>query len=193
MHEIVLANRLEQLRRKQRDEAKQIQMQMLKEVNKPGAAAEQEQEISSTEVEEVHVAKKQAWDASMEPPILPGVLNEDKDLELIEPDLDRIELVKLRRHVHSQRFVSRKAKAANDDEPQTGPMTAQRKKDVISALYDAEAEQGLDEDEELFEMEAELTKQSYVWEDKYRPRKPRYFNKVMTGFEWNKYNQTHYK
>merc|ERR1712230_232363 len=26
----------------------------------------------------------------------------------------------------------------------------------------------------------------------YRPRKPRYFNRVHTGFEWNKYNQTHY-
>ncbi|XP_047997249.1 cactin [Leguminivora glycinivorella] len=31
-----------------------------------------------------------------------------------------------------------------------------------------------------------------LWPDKYRPRKPRYFNRVHTGFEWNKYNQTHY-
>ncbi|RVE52954.1 hypothetical protein evm_002431 [Chilo suppressalis] len=31
-----------------------------------------------------------------------------------------------------------------------------------------------------------------LWADKYRPRKPRYFNRVHTGFEWNKYNQTHY-
>jgi len=29
-------------------------------------------------------------------------------------------------------------------------------------------------------------------EDKYRPRKPRYFNRVKTGYDWNKYNQTHY-
>ena len=34
--------------------------------------------------------------------------------------------------------------------------------------------------------------QQYLWMDKYRPRKPRYFNRVHTGFEWNKYNQTHY-
>lgn len=33
---------------------------------------------------------------------------------------------------------------------------------------------------------------SYSWRDKYKPRKPRFFNRVMTGFEWNKYNQTHY-
>lgn len=32
----------------------------------------------------------------------------------------------------------------------------------------------------------------YEWEDKYKPRKPRFFNTVQTGYEWNKYNQTHY-
>ena len=31
-----------------------------------------------------------------------------------------------------------------------------------------------------------------AWHDKYRPRKPRYFNRVKTGYDWNKYNQTHY-
>jgi hypothetical protein len=30
------------------------------------------------------------------------------------------------------------------------------------------------------------------WANKYRPRKPRYFNRVQMGYEWNKYNQTHY-
>jgi len=33
---------------------------------------------------------------------------------------------------------------------------------------------------------------AYSWHDKYRPRKPRYFNRIHTGYEWNKYNQTHY-
>lgn len=32
----------------------------------------------------------------------------------------------------------------------------------------------------------------YHWQDKYRPRKPRFYNRVLTGYEWNKYNQTHY-
>lgn len=32
----------------------------------------------------------------------------------------------------------------------------------------------------------------YWWHDKYRPRKPKYFNRVHTGFEWNSYNKTHY-
>ncbi len=33
---------------------------------------------------------------------------------------------------------------------------------------------------------------SYSWQDKYRPRKPRYFNRVKTGYDWNAYNKTHY-
>ena len=60
-------------------------------------------------------------------------------------------------------------------------------------IYQAAVGQGLDEEEELFNMEGEMSKTAYSWEDKYRPRKPRYFNKVHTGYEWNKYNQTHYE
>jgi len=47
-------------------------------------------------------------------------------------------------------------------------------------------------DEAEFSVESALDSQVYLWSDKYRPRKPRYFNRVHTGFEWNKYNQTHY-
>lgn len=43
-----------------------------------------------------------------------------------------------------------------------------------------------------FHGEVSLPRKHYEWEDKYRPRKPRFFNRVKTGFEWNKYNQTHY-
>ncbi|KAA6379641.1 MAG: putative cactin protein [Streblomastix strix] len=32
----------------------------------------------------------------------------------------------------------------------------------------------------------------YDWADKYRPRKPKYANRVRTGYMWNKYNRTHY-
>lgn len=42
------------------------------------------------------------------------------------------------------------------------------------------------------EDEVDLGQKTYKWNDKYRPRKPRYFNRVKTGYDWNKYNQTHY-
>ena len=57
----------------------------------------------------------------------------------------------------------------------------------------AERMMGATEDgDENFGDEAELESQAYWWHDKYRPRKPKYFNRVHTGYTWNKYNQTHY-
>jgi hypothetical protein len=41
-------------------------------------------------------------------------------------------------------------------------------------------------------IEVKLDSQVYWWHDQYRPRKPKYFSRVHTGYEWNKYNQTHY-
>lgn len=51
---------------------------------------------------------------------------------------------------------------------------------------------GTNAEEAEFSVETKLDSEVYLWSDKYRPRKPRYFNRVHTGFEWNKYNQTHY-
>jgi hypothetical protein len=59
------------------------------------------------------------------------------------------------------------------------------------------ASTGMTAEEVTFSCEAPVRgpdnrNQTYIWADKYQPRKPRYFNRVHTGFEWNKYNQTHY-
>ncbi|MCJ1286812.1 hypothetical protein MMC26_006158 [Xylographa opegraphella] len=64
---------------------------------------------------------------------------------------------------------------------------------ATSALYEREVARGVQEDEEIFTGEEEvLTLSKPQWAGKYRPRKPRYFNRVQMGYEWNKYNQTHY-
>ncbi|XP_030381525.1 cactin [Scaptodrosophila lebanonensis] len=55
-----------------------------------------------------------------------------------------------------------------------------------------EARKGMQGDEAEFSVETVLDAVPQLATDKYRPRKPRYFNRVHTGFEWNKYNQTHY-
>ncbi len=49
-----------------------------------------------------------------------------------------------------------------------------------------------EENEELFADEVETALMATNWKDKYAPRKPKYFNHVRTGYEWNKYNSTHY-
>lgn len=58
--------------------------------------------------------------------------------------------------------------------------------------FEKKAREGMNDDEATFSVEFQLDQQAFLWSDKYRPRKPRFFNRVHTGFEWNKYNQTHY-
>ncbi|OJD27463.1 hypothetical protein ACJ73_01136 [Blastomyces percursus] len=61
------------------------------------------------------------------------------------------------------------------------------------ALYEREVARGVSDNEEIFAgEEAVSTAGKPTWANKYRPRKPRYFNRVQMGYEWNKYNQTHY-
>lgn len=42
-----------------------------------------------------------------------------------------------------------------------------------------EARKGMTNDEAEFSVESELDHQVYLWSDKYRPRKPRYFNRLI--------------
>ena len=52
--------------------------------------------------------------------------------------------------------------------------------------------QELGDGETVFNDVVQLNNNNYIWASKYKPRKPRYFNRVKTGYEWNKYNQMHY-
>ncbi|KAL6236579.1 hypothetical protein BDW75DRAFT_206410 [Aspergillus navahoensis] len=64
---------------------------------------------------------------------------------------------------------------------------------ATKALYERELAKGVSENEEIFTGEESVsTGAQPQWANKYRPRKPRYFNRVQMGYEWNKYNQTHY-
>ncbi|GLC36213.1 hypothetical protein PLESTB_001367900 [Pleodorina starrii] len=62
------------------------------------------------------------------------------------------------------------------------------------AAFRAQAERtmGQDEGDRAFGGEVSLESKVYWWHEKYKPRKPKFFNRVHTGYEWNKYNQTHY-
>lgn len=67
-------------------------------------------------------------------------------------------------------------------------------------MYREEADKGFGAGEAQFSAEADtpekkarnLVTPGYAWNDKYRPRKPKYFNRVQTGYSWSKYNRTHY-
>ena len=59
---------------------------------------------------------------------------------------------------------------------------------------DSDEEEDAGDEVAEFSNEIQLDKhdEEYLWRDKYQPRKPRFFNRVFTGFEWNTYNRTHY-
>jgi len=63
---------------------------------------------------------------------------------------------------------------------------------ATTALYEREVARGVEDGEEIFTGEEEITSSKTQWTGKYNARKPRYFNRVQMGYEWNKYNQTHY-
>ena len=64
-------------------------------------------------------------------------------------------------------------------------------KDQSNLYYNADK----NEYEEIIEIDfkdtIELNKK-YDWEDKYKPIKPQFSNKVVMGFDWNEYNRIHY-
>ncbi|OQV12009.1 Cactin [Hypsibius exemplaris] len=96
----------------------------------------------------------------------------DVVVELVEPEDDM-----------------RKLQMSRSQVMKTGSAALLTNEDTV---FEREAKKGMGDDEAQFSVETPLDQPLYVWSDKYRPRKPRYFNRVHTGFEWNKYNQTHY-
>ena len=216
MHEVALRNRLEHLRRKQRDEAVRVQEDLAKEVQdeqEAEAAAARAAEAAtatgmedgSTEQRKVPEVVREAWTPDMEPKAVSRIPMEDRHLEIVDPEKELADLVSrahrcidtrptdkcpfnalqiaARRLVAQARFVPKKVRGPAE------PVDV----DAGDVLAKAAASKGLDEDEEVWNAKDEQQHQTYSWQDKYRPRKPRYFNKVITGFDWNKYNQTHYE
>ncbi|KAK1227438.1 hypothetical protein PQX77_009585 [Marasmius sp. AFHP31] len=193
LHEVVVRNRLEQLRKRQRDEALLAQEELLAGVANSASLDARDTKPSIVIQPVPEDEEQEPYDRSMSPPLLDitKIPMEERQIDILTEEEDRQALLKQRTNVAASRFVPKAAQAASEiDENDVDASGA----DLASeALYRAEAEKELDEEEELFNMEENITNPTtYHWEDKYRPRKPRYFNRVHTGYEWNKYNQTHY-
>ncbi|XP_054794763.1 splicing factor Cactin-like isoform X1 [Prosopis cineraria] len=114
----------------------------------------------------------------------PVLLHGDENEEAIDPEEDRAVLERKRMAVmeEQQRRIQEamaSKPAPSEDNFEMKAMKAMGAMEEGDALFGSGAEVNLDS-------------QVYWWHDKYRPRKPKYFNRVHTGYEWNKYNQTHY-
>ncbi|KAJ3114867.1 hypothetical protein HDU96_001528 [Phlyctochytrium bullatum] len=197
MHKFMLSRRLNQLKArsnesthdtgddsKSRREPVRLNRSLLSRPSERAAAmaAQAVAELEAQVDAEEETNEIEAYSEAMSPKLTSKILREDKQLEVVDEDKDLEELLDHRRRILSIATLNKGALPQDDNPPS---------KD--EALFIAEVSRNMDEDEEVFQGEATLvTKSSYIWQDKYRPRKPRYFNRVHTGYEWNKYNQTHY-
>ncbi|SPC66825.1 related to cactin [Ustilago sp. UG-2017b] len=190
LHEAVLSNRLEYLRRKQRDEAVRQQQELLIQTGEDSVDEQQEaldaQDTAKAEADAEEAALEALYDPDeMEPAAIdPSRLSyEDVRLAIKTLGEDLSELVAARRRVTGQLFIPKTR--CNDLDPCSSSNPADR-------MFIQEASKALDVTEEIMPTDEALTHETYQWQDKYRPRKPRFLNRVHTGFDWNKYNQTHY-
>ncbi|KAJ0733140.1 putative cactin, central domain-containing protein [Helianthus annuus] len=112
----------------------------------------------------------------------PELLHGDEDEEAIDPEEDRAILERNRIQVVEEQ--QRKLQEAMALPPPEDNLEMR----AVKAMG------AMDNGDEVFgnSDEVNVDSQVYWWHDKYRPRKPKYFNRVHTGYEWNKYNQTHY-
>jgi len=119
------------------------------------------------------------------------VVDEEEDREQLQRQRQMVleQVAKEREHTADERGDGKKETDVGDRLRAAGlarfSLTEQE-------LLSKEEMKGMGEDEAKFAAEIEVPAETYWWHDKYRPRKPRYFNRVRTGYEWNKYNQTHY-
>lgn len=172
-----------------------------------GSAAEEEEDwepelIPHHAVSEADKAKAEEEDSDEDfEPVLLQDADAEALAEAIDPEQDKKELEARRRVIlEAKEDDFRQQQAADEAEREAALETQQNertlgtKRFMMSAddMYSREANKELEEGEEVFKSELATPEQTYWWHDKYRPRKPRYFNRVRTGFEWNKYNQTHY-
>ncbi|KAH0083045.1 hypothetical protein KCU96_g11373, partial [Aureobasidium melanogenum] len=178
----VLGARLETLRQQQEQEASALRNEIRENLKTSSLAASEEQ------------APHAASPAVLDPEPLLRLTPEDKSLTSLEEDEFKQKLIQDRRRVLKLGYIPARhgTKTSGTDlalssEPKRDDMSR-----VTSALYDREAARGFNDNEEAFNAEEDVSTGRPKWAETYRPRKPRYFNRVQMGYEWNKYNQTHY-
>ncbi|ORY34113.1 mid region of cactin-domain-containing protein [Naematelia encephala] len=210
IHEVVLKNRLEQFKRRQREDAAKVQAELGGVIinNKPAVqtyggdmqADVGEDDDADDEMDEEDHVEEYDPEMSPKPVDVRTLALEERRLPIIDEEDEWRDLFKIRRQITETNYVPRQTNI-----PRSAPTTSVSVSRPSAAdleaerYYRAEAERerkelGSDESEEEFgDLDEGLALPSnYDWTDRYRPRKPRFFNRVHTGFEWSKYNQTHY-
>ncbi|KAG8730186.1 hypothetical protein FRC10_003003 [Ceratobasidium sp. 414] len=191
LHGAVVRNRLEQLRKRQRNEAFQAQSELLAAAvwRSTNYGGDMHAAGTSTDMPEAEAKEEddvEPYERGMSPKLLEfsKLPYEERQVEMIDIVDDLVQLFAKRHSITSTLFVP---KALEPDAVVTEGVPVDTRAasaaDLESeALYRAEAEKNMDEEEEIYNLEELIVNPTtYTWEDKYRLR-----------YEWNKYNQTHY-
>jgi hypothetical protein len=206
----VLKNRLEQFKKRQREDAAKAQAEMggvveLMEVT-DGFGGDMHAEGAEDDFadDEDDFVEEYAPEMSPEPVDMYKLTPDERRLPVVTEREEWLAIYKARHVISAESFVPRLAKAhaqpVEEEEPAERPVDPDAEAvRMWRARIDAEPRDWGDSESEE-EMEGDLADEiddavpaTYDWSDKYRPRKPRYFNRVHTGYEWTQYNQTHYE
>ncbi|WVQ67795.1 uncharacterized protein L199_006000 [Kwoniella botswanensis] len=210
IHEVVLKNRLEQFKRRQREDAAKVQAelggvivnkneQFGGDIHADIGDQDEGEDGEDIDVDDDEDDYVEPYEREMSP--LPAdpktMVLDERRLPIVDEEDEMRALFAARRSITSSGFVPKYARpSATTIESVSRPSAADLEAERI---YRAEAEKemrdyGSDEDDEEFgDLDNGLdVPGTYDWSDRYRPRKPRFFNRVHTGYEWSKYNQTHY-
>ena len=203
VYKTIIENRLNDLRQEQRTEAGYMKEKLGLILNDAGRPFDEATEATASPQAQLFKYTRQ-----LDPEPLLKLRTEDKALDILDEKdfLDRnaqerqrvlkLKYVPLRQAQSDKRAPASAPKAAEAPVPSASRFAPANNEDFCSAtkaLYEREVARGVQEDEEIFAGEEEVSPVTEPqWASKYRPRKPRYFNRVQMGYEWNKYNQTHY-
>jgi hypothetical protein len=187
----IVNNRLQVLRKQQEDEANHARSRLRTFVENLGPAAAADRRDSS----------------SLDPEPLLRLSAEDKGLSSVDERSFLQAVTQERQRIHKLGYVPankviRERPTARLPSPSSGngstsevlPLVTRGAEDTsetTNAQFQREVARGVQENEEVFANEETVTATSKV-STQTQLRKPKFFNRVQLGYEWNKYNQTHY-
>jgi hypothetical protein len=213
VYQSVLDSRQDLLRKQQQEDAEGVRSKLQAMLAGPADVVEEGSENQGATTSQIaRVQPRFPYSQKYDPEPLLKLRTEDKSSEVVDESsflqkvaAERRKVLKLGyipfRQPTTEKASSSLSTKAVASATSTGPPGTQRFSALVNedfsqatkALYEREVARGINENEEIFTGEENVaTGSKPQWADKYRPRKPRYFNRVQMGYEWNKYNQTHY-
>ena len=190
----VVNSRLQVLRKEQQDEANHAQSRL------KGVIARLKPDVAAAAT----------GPSTLDPEPLLKLPPEDKSLETIDERKFLQQVTQERRRIHKLGYVpanqvirdrptarltssstSKPSTSGNPPFPKQASQAGEESSEMANAQFQREVARGVQENEEVFTNE-EAVGASFKPTSHTELRKPKFFNRVQLGYEWNKYNQTHY-